>query len=99
MSSEDNFRRLGLSIIMLEEKLEELKTYSQEMERDKSNFDPDVLINISSRLVSASYNLSQSYENYKRDRPRMPIPFHDRYRHICLKVRPQGDQVQDRMLL
>ena len=35
---------LGLSIIMLEEKLEELKTYSQEMEQDKSNFDPDVLI-------------------------------------------------------
>jgi hypothetical protein len=44
MSSEDNFRRLGLSIIMLEEKLEELKIYSQEMEQDKSNFDPDVLI-------------------------------------------------------
>ena len=62
MNSEDNFRRLGLSIIMLEEKLEELKTYSQEMEQDKSNFDPDVLINISSRLVSAAYELSQSYE-------------------------------------
>jgi hypothetical protein len=29
---------------MLEEKLEELKIYSQEMEQDKSNFDPDVLI-------------------------------------------------------
>ncbi|MFZ0629449.1 MAG: hypothetical protein WAM16_09115 [Nitrososphaeraceae archaeon] len=27
MSSEENFRRLGTSIIMLEEKLEELKTY------------------------------------------------------------------------
>ena len=37
MSSEENFRRLGLSIIMREEKLEELKTYSQEMGRDKSN--------------------------------------------------------------
>ena len=34
MSIEENFRRLGLGIIMLEEKLEELKTYSQEMERD-----------------------------------------------------------------
>ena len=42
MSIEENFRRLGLGIIMLEEKLEELKTYSQEMERDKSKFDPDV---------------------------------------------------------
>jgi hypothetical protein len=31
MSSEENFRRLGLGIIMLEENLEELKTYSQEM--------------------------------------------------------------------
>jgi hypothetical protein len=39
MSSEENFRRLGLGIIMLEEKLEELKTYSQEMERDKSRFE------------------------------------------------------------
>ena len=65
MSSEENFRRLGLSIIMVEEKLEELKTYSQEMGRDKSKFDPDVLINISSRLVSAAHELSQSYENYK----------------------------------
>ena len=36
MGSEDDFRRLGLGIIMLEEKLEELKTYSQEMERDTS---------------------------------------------------------------
>jgi hypothetical protein len=66
MSSEENFRRLGLSVIMLEEKLEELKTYAQEMVRDKSKFDPDVLINISSRLVSAAYELNQSYESYKR---------------------------------
>ena len=52
---------------MLEEKLEELKTYSQEMELDKSKFDPDVLIiKSSSRLVSADYELSQSYESYKR---------------------------------
>jgi hypothetical protein len=65
MTSMENFRRLGTSIIMLEEKLEELKTYSQEMDRDKSKFDPDVLTNISSRLVSAAYELSQSYENYK----------------------------------
>ena len=43
MSSEEDFRRLGLGITMLEEKLEELKTYSQEMERDKTKFDPDVL--------------------------------------------------------
>ena len=50
---------------MLEEKLEELKTYSQEMGRDKSKFDPEVLTNISNRLVSAAYELSQSYENYK----------------------------------
>jgi hypothetical protein len=69
MSSEENFRRLGTSIILLEEKLEELKTYSQEMVRDRSKFDPDVLINISGRLVSAAYELSQSYENYKRVRP------------------------------
>ena len=54
---------------MLEEKLEELKTYSQEMRQDKSKFDPDVLINISMRLVSAAYELSQSYENYKTVRP------------------------------
>ena len=69
MSSEENFRRLGLSVIMLEEKLEELKTYSQEMRQDKSKFDPDVLLNISRRLVSAAYELSQSYENYKTVRP------------------------------
>jgi hypothetical protein len=69
MSSEENFRRLGLSIIMLEEKLEELKTYSQKMEQDKSKFDPNILINISRRLVSAVYELSQSYENYKTVRP------------------------------
>ena len=69
MSSEENFRRLGSGIIMLEEKLEELKTYSQEMARDRSKFDPDVLTNISNRLVSAAYELSQSYENYKSVRP------------------------------
>jgi len=69
MSSEENFRKLGSSIIMLEEKLEELKTYSQEMDRDRSKFDPDVLINISNRLVSAAYQLNQSYENYKSARP------------------------------
>jgi hypothetical protein len=72
MSSEEiriAFRRLGLSIIMLEEKLQELKTYAQEMARDKSKFDSDVLINISSRLVAAAYELSQSYENYKSVRP------------------------------
>jgi hypothetical protein len=38
--AEANFRRLGLSILMLEEKLEEIKTYSQEMAQDKSEFDP-----------------------------------------------------------
>ena len=65
MSSEENFRRLGSGIIMLEEKLEELKTYSQEMARDRSKFDPDVLTNISNRLISAAYQLNQSYENYK----------------------------------
>ncbi|MGB6593251.1 MAG: hypothetical protein WA323_07445 [Candidatus Nitrosopolaris sp.] len=69
MSSEENFRRLGLSIIMLEEKLEELKTYAEEMLQDKSKFDSDVLINISRRLLSAAYELSQSYENYKSGRP------------------------------
>ena len=69
MSSEDNFRRLGFSIIMLEEKLEELKTYAEEMVRDKSKFDSDVLINISRRiLLSAAHELSQSYENYKTGR-------------------------------
>ena len=75
MSSEENFRRLGTGIIMLEEKLEELKTYSQEMGRDKSKLDSDVLINISSRLVSAAYELSQSYENYKTVRPTEEPPF------------------------
>ena len=69
MNSEENFRRLGLSVIVLEEKLEELKTYAQDMVRDKSKFDPDVLTNISSRLVSATYELNQSYEIYKRVRP------------------------------
>ena len=68
MSSEENFRRLGSGIIMLEEKLEELKTYSQEMARDRSKFDPDVLTNISNRLISAAYQLNQSYENYKSSR-------------------------------
>lgn len=68
MGSEDDFRRLSLGIIMLEEKLEELKTYSQEMERDTSQFDPKVLTNISRRIVFAAYELSQSYENYKRTR-------------------------------
>jgi len=65
MSSEESFRRLGMGIIILEEKLEELKTYAQEMTRDKSKFDADVLTNISNRLVSAVYELNQSYENYK----------------------------------
>jgi hypothetical protein len=69
MSSEENFRRLGLGIIMLEEKLEELKTYAEEMVRDKSKFDSDVLINISRRILSAAYELSQSYEKYKSGKP------------------------------
>ena len=69
MSSEDDFRRLGIGIIMLEEKLQELKTYSQEIELDTSKFDPQVLTNISNRIVSAAYELNQSYENYKRTRP------------------------------
>jgi hypothetical protein len=53
---------------MLEEKLEELKTYAEEMVRDKSKFDSDVLINISRRILSAVHELSQSYENYKSGR-------------------------------
>ena len=65
MSSEENFRRLGLGSIMLEGKLVELKSYAQGMVEDKSKFDPDVLINISRRLVFAAYQLNQSYENYK----------------------------------
>ena len=69
MSSEENFRRLGLSILMLEEKLEEIKTYAQEMTQDRSKFDPDVLINISNRLVSAAYELNQAYEHYKGVKP------------------------------
>ena len=69
MSSEENFRRLGTSIIMLEEKLEELKTYSQEMVRDRLKFDPDVLINISNRLIAAAYELNQTYKKYKSGRP------------------------------
>ncbi|HEY7110075.1 MAG TPA: hypothetical protein VH415_11630 [Nitrososphaeraceae archaeon] len=68
MSSEESFRRLGLGIIMLEEKLEELKTYAQEMVRDSSKFDANVLTNISDRLVTATYELNQSYENYKSTR-------------------------------
>jgi hypothetical protein len=67
--TEENFRRLGLSILMLEEKLEEIKTYAQEMTQDRSKFDPDVLINISNRLVSAAYELNQAYENYKGVKP------------------------------
>jgi hypothetical protein len=67
MSSEENFRRLGTSIIFLEEKLEELKTYSEEMVKDSSKFDPELLSNISNRLVSAAYTLNQSYKNYKMD--------------------------------
>lgn len=54
---------------MLEEKLEEIKTYAQEMIRDKSKFDPDVLMNISNRIVSTAYELNQSYENYKKVKP------------------------------
>jgi len=74
MSSEDDFRRLGIGIIMLEEKLQELKTYSQEIELDTSKFDPQVLTNISNRIVSAAYELNQSYENYKRTRStRWPV--------------------------
>lgn len=69
MSSEENFRRLGLSILMLEEKLEEIKTYAQEMTQDRSKFDPDVLTNISNRLVSAAYELNQAYEKYKGVKP------------------------------
>lgn len=69
MSSEENFRRLGLSILMLEEKLEEIKTYAQEMTQDRSKFDPDVLINIPNRLVSAAYELNHAYENYKGVKP------------------------------
>ena len=65
MSSEENFRRMGTSIIFLEEKLEELKTYSEEMVKDSSRFDPELLINISNRLVSAAYTLNQSSKNYK----------------------------------
>jgi predicted outer membrane protein len=68
MSSEESFRRLGLGLIMLEEKLEELKTYAQEMVRDSSKFDANVLTNISDRLVTATYELNQSYENYKSTR-------------------------------
>lgn len=68
MSSDENFRRLGLSVIILEEKLEELKTYAQEMVSDKSKFDPDVLTEISNRLISATYELNQSYESYKKNR-------------------------------
>ncbi len=69
MGSEEDFRRLGTSIIMLEEKLEELKTYSHEMVKNRSKFDPDVLVNISNRLISATYTLNQSYKNYKSGRP------------------------------
>lgn len=65
MSSEENFKRLGTSIIFLEEKVEELKTYSEEMVKDSSKFDPELLSNISNRLVSAAYTLNQSYKNYK----------------------------------
>jgi len=65
MSTDENFRRLGTSILFLEEKLEELKTYSQEMFKDSSKFEPELLVNISNRLISAAYSLNQSYKNYK----------------------------------
>ena len=38
-------------------------------------------------MSSQTCNRTHSCQNY-------PIAFHDHYRHICLKVRPQGDQVQ-----
>jgi hypothetical protein len=50
-------------------KLDANPNYAEEMARDKSKFDSDVLINISRRLLSAVYELSQSYENYKSGRP------------------------------
>ena len=59
MSSEENFRRLGLGVILLEEKLEELKTYAEEMVQNRSKFNPDVLIDISSRLVLLPYELNR----------------------------------------
>ena len=65
MTSDENFRRLGTSILFLEEKLEELKTYSQEMLKDSSKFEPEFLMSISNRLISAAYTLNQSYKNYK----------------------------------
>jgi hypothetical protein len=65
MSSDENFRRLGTSILFLEEKLQELKTYSQEMLKDSSKFEPELLVNISNRLISAAYTLNQSYKNYE----------------------------------
>ena len=65
MSSDESFRRLDTSILFLEEKLEELKTYSQEMLKDSSKFEPELLVNISNRLISAAHTLNQSYKNYK----------------------------------
>jgi hypothetical protein len=55
------------SLLLLQFIIQE--TYSQEMAQDRSKFDPDVLMNISNRLVSAAYELNQSYENYKSVRP------------------------------
>lgn len=69
MSSEENFRRLGTSILFLEEKLLELKAYTQEMVKDRTKFDPNVLMNISDRLISATSTLNQSFKNYKNNRP------------------------------
>lgn len=69
MSSEENFRRLGTSILFLEEKLLELKAYTQEMVKDRTKFDPNVLMNISDRLISATSTLNQSFKNYKINRP------------------------------
>ena len=51
MSLDENIRRLGTSILFLEGKLEELKTYSQEMLKDSSKFEPELLVNISNRLI------------------------------------------------
>ena len=45
--------------------MEELKTYAEEVARDRSKFDPDALMYITNRLVAATYELNQLYKSAK----------------------------------
>jgi hypothetical protein len=63
------FQKIRFKCYNIGRKIEELQTYAQEMVRDKSKFDPNILTEISNWLVSSTYELSQYYESYKNNRP------------------------------